>query len=229
MLRRRRGSTVSGMSIAVSQPEVPLIEASPTALAGPEAAVVAVGFSNRSTEGAAYVVEEQGNAALERLGIDAFALLDRDNATGSGGEVISSEAVIEGAITSVLLVGLGSGTSGDYRRAGASLVRNARQRGPVATSIGALADDVQLAAFVEGLVLGAFGFRRRSEPRDGDDADRPHVVLTGVSQDDRGPLIRAAEARAHASWRSRSWSLTPSNEKGPVQLEQWAREAADRG
>jgi leucyl aminopeptidase len=38
--------------------------------------------------------------------------------------------------------------------------------------------------------------------------------------------VEAALSRAAASWRARSFALTPSNEKGPEQLQRWAEEAA---
>ncbi|MBA2561110.1 MAG: leucyl aminopeptidase [Propionibacteriales bacterium] len=101
-----------------------------------------------------------------------------------------------------------------------------RSRGVTATSIASLADDDQLAAFVEGLVLGAFGFDRRSSAN-GDDAHEPQVVLTDLTPS-RNPVIEAATARAAASWRARTYALTPSNEKGPINLERWAEEAAAR-
>ena len=43
----------------------------------------------------------------------------------------------------------------------------------------------------------------------------------------RESVVERAVVRAKASWRSRAFALTPSNEKGPERLEQWAREAAD--
>ena len=206
-----------------------------------------------------YVVGLAAEQALVELGVDPFALLDRAKASGDGGEVVSLELFgvghadgstgstgsagstgstgrgVDGDVEQVMLVGLGTGRGQDYRRAGAVIARAARKRGPAATSIGALADDDQLAAFTEGLVLGSFGFSRKSG--DGKEPKAPVVVLTDVSADEaaggtggassRQAVVDRATVRAKASCRSRAFALTPSNEKGPVTLEQWAREAAD--
>src|SRR5262249_46210190 len=83
------------------------------------------------------------------------------------------------------------------------------------------ADDDQLAAFAEGAVLGRFGFSRKSEPS----KRKPISVAFASVPARRAGVVSAAVERAHASWRSRSVALTPSNEKGPPRLEQWAREA----
>jgi leucyl aminopeptidase len=96
-----------------------------------------------------------------------------------------------------------------------------------------MADDAQVAAFVEGLVLGGFGFVRRSAPdaetQQADEAAGPRrVLLTDLAAGTSDHVIRAAVVRADASWRSRAYALTPSNEKGPVQLQRWAEEAARR-
>jgi leucyl aminopeptidase len=170
--------------------------------------------------------------------VDVFALLDRAAAKGDAGEVVSLELFGatqpggDAAVEQVLLVGLGDGRTQDYRRAGAVVARAARDRAPVATSIAALADEEQLAAFSEGLVLGSFGFHRKSgEPKE---PKAPVVVLaemaagaSGEADGSRARVVDQATTRAQASWRSRAFALTPSNEKGPERLEQWAREAAD--
>ena len=168
------------------------------------------------------------------LGVDPFALLDRAKASGSAGEVVGLELFggDDQTTEQVMLVGLGQQETQDYRRAGAVIARAARKRGPIATSIGALADDDQLAAFSEGLVLGAFGFHRKSG--ESKTPQSPIVVLsdmptTKAERVSRDAIVATAVTRAKASWRSRAFALTPSNEKGPARLEQWARDAAKSG
>ncbi len=217
------------------QPLPTTIELSPTDVVAAGTPIVAVGFgrgdaSTRPEGFGEYVVGLGAEQALHDLGVDLFAVLDRAKASGDGGELVSLELFDPpGSSTEqVLLIGLGTGRGQDYRRAGAALARAARDRGPAATSIAALADDDQLAAFSEGLVLGSFGFHRRSEEAA---AAAPRVVLTDMVDSldsSRERLVDRATLRAQASWRSRSFALTPSNEKGPQRLEQWAREAADR-
>ncbi|MEP6666390.1 MAG: leucyl aminopeptidase family protein [Nocardioidaceae bacterium] len=209
------------MSTTASQPLPTSIELSTSHVASTDASLIAIGFTNDDDN---YTVGLGAEQALTELGIDPFALLDRAKAKGRGGDVVSLEVFGTGAVEQILLVGLGEERSVDYRRAGASVARAARTRGPAATSIGALADDDQLGAFAEGLVLGAFGFHRKSE-----DPKPPHapvVVLSDLAGPSRAEVVERATVRAKASWRARSFALTPSNEKGPERLEQWAREAA---
>src|SRR5690349_8463771 len=52
---------------------------------------------------------------------------------------------------------------------------------------------------------------------------------TKAERASREAIVETSATRAKASWRSRAFALTPSNEKGPVRLEQWAREAAKNG
>ncbi len=194
-----------------------------------DAAVLAVGFTREEGEPATYTVSVGADAAMAGLDVDVFQLLEVAEATGKGGEVVTHQ-VLDGpsGLTTVVLVGLGSGSLRDHRRAGAAIARAARKRGTAATSVAALGDDDQLAAFVEGLVLGSFSFTRKSTARDGHQ-EVPAFVLAGVPDGSRGAVVAAAKARAMASWRARTYALTPSNEKGPVQLEHWASEAALRG
>jgi leucyl aminopeptidase len=214
----------------MEQPRPPLVEVSAQAIGATAAAVIAVGFSR---DGETYTLDAGSEAALAGLGVDAFELLQRAGAKGSAGEVVVRE-VLEGGgpVSLVALIGLGDDGSHGYRKAGAAVVRTARGRGTCATSIASLGDDDQRGAFVEGLVLGAFGFVRRSSPpstSDGDAQAGPmRIVLTDMPAGTRDQVVDGAVARAGASWRSRTYALTPSNEKGPVQLQRWAEEAADR-
>jgi leucyl aminopeptidase len=216
------------------QPVPPVLEASAEALSDSDAAVLAVGFSRDREDEGDYTVDRDGESALTGLGVDVFELLQRMQAKGTAGEVVSHTVLTGDPVRLVLLIGLGEGTLRDYRRAGAAVSRAVRDHGMAATSIGSLADDDQLAAFVEGIVLGAFGFVRRSAPENGSASADPEgdsagrIVLTDLAASPRGRVVEAAEARAAASWRSRAFALTPSNEKGPEQLQRWAEEAAQR-
>jgi len=129
----------------------------------------------------------------------------------------------------LVLVGLGDQTGRDYRRAGAAVARVAHGASPVATAVGALADDEGLDALVEGLVLGAFGFTRKSA-ESAKPVGAPVVVLANMPsgrRTSRQSVVDRATWRAKASWRARSFALVPSNEKGPVRLVEWSLEAAE--
>ncbi|MBA3311054.1 MAG: leucyl aminopeptidase [Nocardioidaceae bacterium] len=205
----------------VDQPAPTVITSSTAPLAATDAGLVAVGFTCRDGD---YTLGVGAQETLTSLGVDAFALLDRAKAKGAGGDVLSHEIFDAGAVERVMLVGLGAETTRDYRRAGAAIARVVKERGRAATSIASLADDEQLGAFVEGLVLGAFGFTRKSDQQA--PAQSPAVELVDLAGPPREAVVRAAMARAMASWRARTYALTPSNEKGPERLEEWAREAA---
>ena len=204
-----------------------------------DARLVAVGFSRSGDE---YTLGAAAEQALHELGVDSFTLLDRAKPEGKAGESVTQEIFGDSPVEQVLLVGLGAERPGDYRRAGSVIARAARTRGPAATSLAAMADDEQVGALCEGLVLGAFGFSRASGQTKAPQA--PVVVLTDMTgpagEARRGSdiagadgvgerVVRRAVRRGQASWQSRTFALTPSNEKGPQQLEQWAQEAASSG
>jgi leucyl aminopeptidase len=216
------------------QPQPPVVTCSSTGLVDSGAKVQAIGFSRAGDE---LTVGVGAETAVSSLGLDVFALLDRAHASGKAGEVVTHELFDrEDGPETVVLVGLGEQRSQDFRRAGAALTRAASGRGTAATTLGSLADDEQLTALVEGVVLGGFGFHRKSGGEDGrgsKDAkvggDALSVMLTDMLGHSRQPLVDAAAVRARAAWRARAYALTPSNEKGPQRLEQWAKEAARAG
>ncbi len=192
-----------------------------------DARVVAVGFARADGD---FMFSAVAEAALASHGVDPFALLDRAQVKGDAGEIVTHEVFTGDTVERVVLVGLGEQTGRDYRRAGSAIARIAKTTSPVATGLGSLADDESLGAFVEGLVLGSFGFTRKSA-ESAKTPGSPVVVLTdmpGGRRASRSSIVDAAASRAKASWRARAFALTPSNEKGPVRLEEWAREAAER-
>jgi leucyl aminopeptidase len=211
----------------VSPPQVALSDAAPSQVLGAQAVAVPV------------LADEDGptlgpGAAelLDGLGEDLFALLERARATGAAGQVVE-RVVLETAgldnpdLERVLLVGVGSGTTDELRRAGAALARATRGLGTVATSLAALADDAGLRALVEGLVLGSFGFHWRSEGPLHQPVQR--VVLAGLADAaGRRPALDKAMAVAGAGWMSRTLALVPSNVKNPVWLAGQAAEVAER-
>ncbi len=210
------------MSVHPPQPLPPHLELTAAGLASTDARLLAIGYTG--TEGN-YTVGIGAADALQALGVDVFALLDRAQAAGSGGATIGHEVFGHPHVERVALVGLGEETTTDFRRAGAAVAREMRGRGPAATSIAALADDEQLGALVEGLVLGGFGFHRRSTETSTAHAET--IVLSDLVGAPRTEIVEAAQQRAAASWRARAFALTPSSEKGPERLEAWAREAAE--
>jgi leucyl aminopeptidase len=210
----------------VSPPELAVRDGAPSAVVGAD--VVAIPVLQDDEE----LLLGPGAAELsEELDTDLLALLSHQEATGAAGEVVSLPVLDPTALTNpdlrtVLLVGAGRGTPQDLRRAGAVVARRTKGRAVVATSLAAVADDAGLTALVEGLVLGSFGFHRRStEP---DTQPVRQVVLAGLPDPAaRGPALRRAMAVAGAAWMSRTLALVPSNEKNPQWMVDRAEELAD--
>ncbi len=210
----------------VSPPQIALSSAAPSGVVGADVVALPV------------VADEDGPTLgpgsaelLEELDLDVFALLDHHQATGKVGEVVehpvlSSAGLANDSLRSVLLVGVGKGSPADLRKAGAALARRAKGKETVATSLAALADDSGLRALVEGLVLGSFGFHRRSEGAKEQPVSR--VVLAGVmDSEDRQQALERALCVGGAAWMSRMLALVPANEKSPAWMAERASEIAD--
>ena len=75
-------------SNAPAQPLPTTIELSTSSVTTVDGKVVAVGFS-KADEDSEYVLGLKAEQALEELSVDPFALLDRAQASGSAGEVVS--------------------------------------------------------------------------------------------------------------------------------------------
>lgn len=214
------------MPVADSQAVPTTVEVASTSLTAAGAELVAAGFTRDDD----YTLESSAQQALQHVGLDAFALLDRAGAKGSAGETVTHEVFGDGPLQRVVLVGLGGQSRRDFRRAGAAVARAAGAGRRLATSVAAHADDDATDAFVEGLVLGAFGFDRKTDkqipchPLVVILTDLPRRALTA-----RRRVVERACARAGASWQARTFALTPSNEKSPVTLADWSAQTARSG
>jgi leucyl aminopeptidase len=173
-----------------------------------------------------------GAEVADALGLDLFAALDRDHATGKAGEVVAVQVFAEGRgagsvdgevdVTEVLLVGLGDGSPAAYRKAGAALARAARGVDRLASAVTATADDAATRAFVEGAVLATYtlgGFRSKPVP----ETRLPLGTLVLTGDGARAGIVAAAVAVARAGWTARDLAQTPSNVKDPEWLAAQAR------
>ncbi len=210
----------------VSPPQIALSEVPPSGVLGADVVAIPV---LRDEDGVA--LGPGAAELLDELHVDAFALLEHAEATGKAGEIVehvvlSSEGLSNAGLTCVLFTGVGDGTSADLRKAGAALARRTKGKETLATSVAALSDDAGLRAFVEGLVLGSFGFHRRSQgPK-----DKPvgRVVLAGGSDSGaRQDALARGLAIAGAGWMARVLALVPSNEKNPAWMAERATELAE--
>jgi len=209
----------------VLPPRITLSDAAPTRVVGADVVAIPVLVDADSIAlgpGAAELLDE--------LDLDVFSLLEHHGAAAKAGEVVEHAVLSSGAAASsndkcVMFVGIGEGTAADLRLAGASLARRTKGRECLATSLAALTDDVGLRALVEGLVLGSFGFHRRSAGPT--EAPVASVVLAGVSgSESRADALARGVAVAGAAWRSRAMSLVPSNEKNPMWMADQAAQVA---
>ncbi|MGQ7297817.1 leucyl aminopeptidase family protein [Quadrisphaera sp. KR29] len=130
----------------------------------------------------------------------------------------------DGAPTRLVLLGTGSGSPRDLRRAGAALARTARGTDRAATTAAAGLDAEGLRALVEGLLLGSW-----SPPRTGlGEGPAPAagaVVLLGAPAGHEAALAAAATA-ATATWRVRDLAAAPSSTKSPAWVADQARALA---
>ncbi|MDQ6686084.1 MAG: leucyl aminopeptidase family protein [Actinomycetota bacterium] len=188
-----------------------------------------------SGDRSALTIGPGGAELAEELGLDLLGLLEASVAKGIAGEItaisvpgseVPSDDRANPALELVLLVGVGLASPADLRRAGAAVARRTSGAGAVATSIPTvLPSEDGLGAFVEGVVLGSFGFTLRT----GEDRRNPaaKLVLACSPDPDRDALERAL-AVAGASWQARMLATVPPNIKSPEWLAEQAVRAAKR-
>lgn len=181
-------------------------------------------------------------AAAARYGIDLADLAERAGLTGAAGQAhtvqlprpVGSAVSLpwDGLPPRVILVGTGSGSTGDLRRAGAALARQARGLRRVAATVGVRPADPASAAaqavraVAEGYLLAAYPPYRA--PGTSTPAPDPvgELVLLGRDGTRAGAAVAAARAVADAVWLARDLTATPSSTKNPAWL---AAEAGRRG
>jgi leucyl aminopeptidase len=210
----------------VSPPEFALSEVAPSRVVGVDAVALPVLAAVAGGDG----VPTLGPGAAELLDavdLDLFAVLEQAKATGKAGEITALPLAGGGdasnvSLRLVLLVGVGSGTPADLRRAGAAIARRTKDLDALATSVPAVGDDAGLRAFVEGVVLGSFEFHMRSTGPKARPVGR--VVVTGSA--DRADVVTTALAVAGAAWRARTLATVPSNVKNPQWFVEQAEEVA---
>jgi leucyl aminopeptidase len=165
------------------------------------------------------------SAALRTLGLDAEDLLATHEPVSRAGSVTTVPLPPEAyAVRRVLLVGVGDGSPGSWRAAGAAVGRETRGRGTVLQAVGDVATGAALPAYVEGAVLGSWASPRWTKDGAvaGSEPSR-EAVVTGAA--DRAAVGRAV-VRARAQLIARGLAATPSNTKDPTWLAARARTLA---
>ncbi|MBF4162373.1 leucyl aminopeptidase family protein [Nocardioides acrostichi] len=213
----------------VSPPELSLASGH---LATVDADVLAVPVLTGDDGSAGVLLGPGADELGEQLGLDLLAVAELHRLTGAVGETAS--VVVPGpgpdsAGRLVLLLGAGSASATDLRRAAATLARSTTGRRRVATSLASLGGDDALIAVAVGAVLGSFRFSWRSAPAPTDATPPEQILLTGVARDAE-PTLRRGVALGGAGWRARHLATVPSNLKNPGWLaEQAATIAAESG
>ena len=194
---------------ATSLPAVPL-PAVQLAAELPAAPVVAV--PTQPAEGGAQLCGE-----LPVEGLDGARLLSAEVAKGEPGELVSVPAPGGAPPERVLLVGVGSTSPSDLRKAGAALARRAKDAESLAIDLRSLQlDGPALRALVEGLLLASYSYSLKREPKA---RALSSITLVGPTlQADLDAAVRVVRATAAA----RDLVNTPSLDKTP----DWLAEAA---
>jgi leucyl aminopeptidase len=178
--------------------------------------------------------------AAALLGVDLAELAERAGATGEAGQVhvlhlprAASTAVAlpwDGLTRRVALVGVGTGTSAELRRAGAALAGVTGGLDRVVTTVSAppaaaSSDQTQaVRAFAEGYLLGAYPPLRLT----GKDSSTPAGPLVMVGHDGTrvSSALAAARSQATATWLARDLTAMPASTKTPAWLADEARQLA---
>ncbi|SEG42143.1 leucyl aminopeptidase [Thermomonospora echinospora] len=149
--------------------------------------------------------------------LDPADLLAFHDAKGEPGEVVACPLRLGDGTGELLLYGVGDGSPGALRRAGAALARRAKGRDGLVV----LAPEGDAAAFAEGALLGSYEFWIGEAPR-----RRSVGTITVLGADraavERGTVIAEAAALA------RDLANTPSVDKSPAWLADRAAELAER-
>ncbi|MDT0329179.1 leucyl aminopeptidase [Nocardiopsis lambiniae] len=173
------------------------------------------------------VVEGVAASGLNRaLPAPLTDLFTHYSLTGKAGEAVWFPVSREQGLVRLALLGVGSGSPDDLRKAGAALSRAARGRERVAFAWPAdIAGDDAATAFAEGVLLASYTFTMKTTEPAADQRPAPVVDVVGAAPADaltRGAVLAEATALA------RDLINTPSLTKDPSWMAERAREVAAR-
>ncbi|QTE28809.1 leucyl aminopeptidase family protein [Pengzhenrongella sicca] len=177
--------------------------------------------------------------AAARYGIALGDLAERAGLTGSPGEAWTlplprrlrtsgPDLPWADLPARLILVGVGTGSPTDLRRAGAALARQTRGIGKVVTTIGSEGgrrSPEAVRAFVEGYLLASYRLPTQGTGLEPAQPAR-ELVLLGKHGDKDAAAITAATVGARATWLARDLTNTPSSTKNPAWLAQRASDLA---
>ncbi|MEU1732542.1 leucyl aminopeptidase [Streptosporangium sp. NPDC020145] len=150
------------------------------------------------------------------LPLPVEALLAHYEAKGEAGEVVEVPVANGDGVGRVLLYGVGDGSAGALRKAGATVVRRGRGR----SSIRVVLPEGPVAAFVEGALLATYTFRI------GETRSAPAALVELVGDGVEAEVARGAVVAEAVSF-ARDLANTPASIKTPQWLAERATERAE--
>ncbi len=199
----------------------PLVDSTAELLALP----IRTGDDGPEVVTAGVVAAEATTGDLERrLPAPLAELLAHYDLKGQPAEKAELPVDLGSGLVRVVLLGVGSGTPTELRKAGAALARLASGCSRAATTVAHLDDDAGLTAFVEGALLGGYRFSMRSSAPSGEPVAT--IELVADDPDRAAPAIRRGTLLANATGLARTLSNTPSSQKDPRWLASRADEIA---
>ena len=165
------------------------------------------------------------------LADEATALLPMARLTGRAGE--THLALRPGRAPSrLVLLGIGEGGDGDWRRAGAALARAATHETSITCSMPVDMTPEALGAFAEGLWLASYRFRMPADGTHPDTADEEdglaEVVLVVADPQRHRAALERARITAEATRLARDLTNMPSSVKCPQWFVERIRPEAER-
>jgi leucyl aminopeptidase len=187
----------------------------------PDSTVALALTASAGADGA--VLDTGAGAHLRAAGIPESALdavaasFAREKVKGNAGDAV----VIPAGDRLLVVVGVGAGAPGDFRRAGAALARRLRSVESAAVALPS-GSGAQVRAIAEGLLLGGYRFKITNNPKP--QPLRSVVVVARGASSERALLDGVATAQA--TMLARDLAFTPSSTKTPQWLAQQARAVA---
>ncbi|MEV2274180.1 leucyl aminopeptidase [Nocardiopsis sp. NPDC049922] len=149
--------------------------------------------------------------------------------TGKSGEFVQFPVSRDEGLARLALLGVGSASPEDLRKAGAALSRAARGRRSVALAWPG-ADAEAATAFAEGALLASYTFRMKTGETPEDRRPAESIDVVGEADADLADALRRGADLAAATALARDLINTPSLEKDPEWMASRAREvAAEKG
>jgi len=193
---------------------------SPDALAKFNALVIPAyasdtGSEVESNEITSQILAKSGNTYAE-------ILQQWPNFTAKAGEILEIPLTQSGTLIRLFILGLGSDSTEDARKAGAALGRKVKSTGYSIFSTYSGEYDAALAHLV-ALSLSQYGWNLKSDYSKSDVNAREKGATAFIFDEELSDVAVRASILAEATWRTRDLIHTPSNIKNPAWLAEQAK------